>query len=369
MPKLIYHDSDGVDKSFNLTSEPVLIGRATECQLQTQDAMVSRRHARIVWDGGYWVEDLGSSNGVYVGHEKVQRAPFRPGDIVTCGSLVVRMIPDTARPSTTSLPPQAGLHGASTGPAQVIASPVMPAAAPPPRTAALEPQSYQPPVQPAFQPAPAYQPPVQPAYQPPVQPAFQPPAPAYQPPAQVISGPDLSTERKRREEAEAALLSAAERVKLAERRVAELEGQRSRRRAAPLRQAAATRRPTSCAVRSTSSPPICAHAACAAVQAPGSDASKVSELTEALRRVEAERDQLRGKGGAIDPAAADAAIALGDALAELRSSLRAASDESTVLTAPAQSVSVVAEALGQATEQLERARASLRSLGRFLGVA
>src|SRR4051812_23137427 len=100
MPKLVYHDSDGVDKVINLGAEPLLIGRASECKIQTQDAMVSRRHARIVWEGNYWIEDLGSSNGVYVGNEKVQRAPFRPGDTVTCGSLVLRLLPEVAgRPS------------------------------------------------------------------------------------------------------------------------------------------------------------------------------------------------------------------------------------------------------------------------------
>src|SRR5688572_30932919 len=149
MPKLIYHDSDGVDKSFNLGSEPILIGRATECAIQTQDAMVSRRHAKISWEGGYWIEDLGSSNGVYVGHEKVTRAPFRPGDVVTCGSLVIRMIPDTSRPSTTSMPPQQNVHSEGTGPRQVYNPPA----------------SYQPPAQ-------AYQPPPQQAYQAP--PAVQP---------------------------------------------------------------------------------------------------------------------------------------------------------------------------------------------------
>src|SRR5262245_40875856 len=195
MPKLIYHDSDGVDKSFNLGSEAILIGRANECAIQTQDAMVSRRHARIVWDGGYWIEDLGSSNGVYVGHEKVQRAPFRPGDVVTCGSLVMRMLPDTARPATSSMAPQ-NLHGASTGPAQVLGQMTKP----PPRTQALDaPQpAYPAPPQPAYQPPPqqAYQPPPQQAYQPPPQQAYQAP-----------SG-DISAERKRREEAEAALLTA-----------------------------------------------------------------------------------------------------------------------------------------------------------------
>src|SRR6478735_4154924 len=96
MPKLIYHDSDGVDKSLNMGAEPILIGRANEAQIQTQDAMVSRRHARIVWDGNYWIEDLGSSNGVFVGTEKVQRAAIRPGDTVSCGSLVLRLLPDAS---------------------------------------------------------------------------------------------------------------------------------------------------------------------------------------------------------------------------------------------------------------------------------
>jgi hypothetical protein len=106
-------------------------------------------------------------------------------------------------------------------------------------------------------------------------------------------------------------------------------------------------------------------------QAPGSDAAKISELQDALRRAETDRDAARAQGGrgGVDPAAADAAIALGDSLAELRSSLRAASDEATVLTAPAQSVTVVADALSQATEQLESARANLRTLGKMLGVA
>jgi pSer/pThr/pTyr-binding forkhead associated (FHA) protein len=96
MPKLVYHDSDGVEKVINLGADPVLIGRATECQIQTQDAMVSRRHARIIWDGSYWIEDLGSSNGVFVGSEKVQRAAIRPGDTVSCGSLVLKLLPDAA---------------------------------------------------------------------------------------------------------------------------------------------------------------------------------------------------------------------------------------------------------------------------------
>lgn len=106
MPKLVFHDSDGVDKTLQLGTEPVFIGRASECQVQTHDAMVSRKHACITYDGGYFVEDLGSSNGVFLGADKVQKAPFRPGDVVTCGSLVLRMLPETRRsqPGTLDAP-------------------------------------------------------------------------------------------------------------------------------------------------------------------------------------------------------------------------------------------------------------------------
>jgi pSer/pThr/pTyr-binding forkhead associated (FHA) protein len=101
MPKLVYHDSDGVDKTLTLSDAPVTVGRASDCEVRTHDAMVSRKHASITWDGsGYFIEDLGSSNGVFLGTEKVQRAPFRPGDVVTCGSLVLRMLPTAAREPT-----------------------------------------------------------------------------------------------------------------------------------------------------------------------------------------------------------------------------------------------------------------------------
>jgi hypothetical protein len=364
MPKLIYHDSDGIDKSFNLGAEPVLIGRAGECQIQTQDAMVSRRHAQITWDGNYWVEDLGSSNGVYVGQQKVQRAPFRPGDIVTCGSLVMRMIPDTARATSSMAPqsysPQAQSH--NTPPPSMQHPTLQPAGrSQQAATSAMDVRSGRTP--PSGYPAD-------------VRSGRTPPAgtPSF-------GGAELAEERRRREEAEAAVLSAAERVQIAEARAAEFEaGAREaaqlRRRVAELEraqggggdgdEAAKLRRQVEQM-----------QADLRRMRTGGGDAGKMAELTDQLRRAESDRDALRVQlsqqpargGGGTDPAAADAAIALGDALAELRSSLRAASDEATALTAPSQSVAVVTDALGQANEQLESARGHLRTLGKLLGVA
>lgn len=98
MPTLTYHDSDGIDKVYELGTEPVVIGRATECEIQTQDAKVSRRHARIFFaDDAYWIEDLRSSNGVYVGVDKVKKSQIKPGDVISCGSLVLEWKEDARK--------------------------------------------------------------------------------------------------------------------------------------------------------------------------------------------------------------------------------------------------------------------------------
>jgi pSer/pThr/pTyr-binding forkhead associated (FHA) protein len=63
------------------------IGRdpGTEVPL-AEDTTVSRRHARIrASDGGYCLEDLGSSNGTFVNGGRVTEAPLRPGDEVSIG--------------------------------------------------------------------------------------------------------------------------------------------------------------------------------------------------------------------------------------------------------------------------------------------
>ncbi len=50
-----------------------IIGRAVEASLVVEDACVSRRHARVARnsDGGFYVEDLRSTNGTFVGSKRV----------------------------------------------------------------------------------------------------------------------------------------------------------------------------------------------------------------------------------------------------------------------------------------------------------
>ena len=76
-----------------------------DCAIRTDDAMVSRHHARIFWGGGgYVLEDLSSANGVYFQEQRVQSHLFKHGDAVRCGSLWLRFV-DTAQLGGSTSPP------------------------------------------------------------------------------------------------------------------------------------------------------------------------------------------------------------------------------------------------------------------------
>jgi pSer/pThr/pTyr-binding forkhead associated (FHA) protein len=55
-----------------LDAAPILIGRGTDAAIRLDDDYVSTRHARIAASGDQWfVEDLGSTNGTYIGTVRI----------------------------------------------------------------------------------------------------------------------------------------------------------------------------------------------------------------------------------------------------------------------------------------------------------
>ena len=65
----------------------VVLGRSRECDIQIEDANVSRRHAELRQEGtAFWIVDLDSTNGLEVNGRKVKRAKLDPGDTFTVGS-------------------------------------------------------------------------------------------------------------------------------------------------------------------------------------------------------------------------------------------------------------------------------------------
>jgi hypothetical protein len=76
-----------------LGQAPILIGRAPECTLVLEDDFASGRHARFSLQAGVWMlEDLGSTNGTFLGRSKVE-APIavEPGTPVRIGRTVLEL--------------------------------------------------------------------------------------------------------------------------------------------------------------------------------------------------------------------------------------------------------------------------------------
>jgi pSer/pThr/pTyr-binding forkhead associated (FHA) protein len=79
--------------SITLGQAPILIGRAPECTLVLEDDFASGRHARFSLQSGVWMlEDLGSTNGTFLGRTKVvEPIAVDPGTPVRIGRTVLEL--------------------------------------------------------------------------------------------------------------------------------------------------------------------------------------------------------------------------------------------------------------------------------------
>jgi hypothetical protein len=74
-------------RTMRVGKRRVVLGRSRECDIQVEDANVSRRHAELRQEGSaYWIVDLESTNGIEVNGRRITRAKLDSGDIVTVGS-------------------------------------------------------------------------------------------------------------------------------------------------------------------------------------------------------------------------------------------------------------------------------------------
>jgi hypothetical protein len=87
---------DGERPVTHVLSRRTRIGRAAGCELQIEAGSVSRHHALIlVGPREAIIEDLNSTNGIFVNGRKVSRQPLSDGDAVTIGEIQFRYM---ARP-------------------------------------------------------------------------------------------------------------------------------------------------------------------------------------------------------------------------------------------------------------------------------
>lgn len=85
--KLVVTEGALQGTTVTLADAPVTLGRAHDSTLVLTDDYASNRHARLVpTDSGWTLEDLGSTNGTYLGSTKVSRpTPVPLGSVIRIG--------------------------------------------------------------------------------------------------------------------------------------------------------------------------------------------------------------------------------------------------------------------------------------------
>ena len=88
---------DGRQTVVGLPAHEAVIGRDSTCDVPLDDAITSRRHARLYKDpsGQYWIQDLQSKNNTLVNDKVITASRIRPEDRIGIGACFLTLTPDT----------------------------------------------------------------------------------------------------------------------------------------------------------------------------------------------------------------------------------------------------------------------------------
>ncbi|MDQ4007359.1 MAG: FHA domain-containing protein [Actinomycetota bacterium] len=91
--KLVITEGSNAGESLPLQGETITLGRGGDATIRLDDDYVSTRHARFVTNGEEWfIEDMGSTNGTYIGSTRVTRVtPVSSGTAVRLGKTIVEL--------------------------------------------------------------------------------------------------------------------------------------------------------------------------------------------------------------------------------------------------------------------------------------
>ena len=113
--------------AFILEGDQLNIGRDSTNEIVINDAEVSRRHARLTFQGGkYVLEDLGSTNGTFVNSQRLAGPRvLKAGEVVSFGEQIVLVF------EVTTNDPGATVVSARAAAVPSVSRPVIPPPPPP----------------------------------------------------------------------------------------------------------------------------------------------------------------------------------------------------------------------------------------------
>jgi predicted component of type VI protein secretion system len=113
---------------YALDSEQISLGRDSTNEIPVNDAEVSRRHARLSFQGGkYVLEDMGSTNGTFVNGQRLTGPRvLKSGEVISLGEQIVFVY------EAVNTDPGATMVSSRHVPEARPATPVRPATTPPP---------------------------------------------------------------------------------------------------------------------------------------------------------------------------------------------------------------------------------------------
>jgi hypothetical protein len=124
--QLIMRSGPTPGAAFNLEGDQLTIGRDATNDVTINDAEVSRRHARLTFQGGkYVLEDLGSTNGTFVNGQRLAGPRvLKAGEVVSFGEQIILVYEvTTIDAGATMVSPRAGAVPSVERPAVVAPPP------------------------------------------------------------------------------------------------------------------------------------------------------------------------------------------------------------------------------------------------------
>src|ERR1700722_93668 len=92
MAKLVILNQGMTGRTFDLNVERKTGGRAEDNTFQIADGSVSSQHAEIILRGPeIVVKDLNSTNGCFIGAERITESVLKPGQILRLGQVEMRI--------------------------------------------------------------------------------------------------------------------------------------------------------------------------------------------------------------------------------------------------------------------------------------